>query len=686
MPLLKLDGVYEAFLDAVQRHEAARLEAVVPVSRVAAATAAAKAEVGGTAGGTGRIPGRVQIANLVRLLDRLGYTRSATQKEIHKGMVASVLPRIFRHESDSEVRVAMTDYGLKETSQQFMVLCPRRHGKTIATALFIAAYLLSIPTCTVSVYSTARRASQELLNLIKKMVNTLPMAKSFESISNQETYEITINGDKRRCSSYPGCSRTLRGTGGDLIVLEEAAYIDEAVFNEVVIPLLEIEVTSVIAISTPSTQDNYYSKLMSLKTKRGDPVFSVFTAKRMCAICAAEGRDSCPHIEAEKAPWKSGGKREIVEALYGANTTLAKRELQGDVTDDLHAAYASRMVQATFDAPRVRLEDAMGGKASPNVIYVAIDPSGGGASKFSMVSLSLYQLGTRIGDTIQSAAAKRPRLMSAPSSSLRGGDGANAGKDQQAPVGFLVHGMENEPIQNRCGRSSPSPHLIPPSLSFVSTCSPPFCFPTRRDHVWATVLGHIRNLRKRHTPSDALICVGVESNLGNEASHIAHMLRGEENLICLAEGKNGKSGFCTTNPRKHEYFSLLEMAMAEGCLQFVEDLVCDDPVACMIELKHQITSFKRVAPNQQSAFSERKVTFSGKVDGTGAMASHRLCDDLVLSLQMAMFVSTLVYRQSPPTPPPSSRPICGLAVVDCLPALTVRRNSISFPYSKFKTL
>ena len=79
---------------------------------------------------------------------------------------------------------------------------------------------------------TARRASQELLNLIKKMVQTLPMAKSFESISNQETYEITINGDKRRCSSYPGCSRTLRGTGGDLIVLEEAAYIDEAVFNE----------------------------------------------------------------------------------------------------------------------------------------------------------------------------------------------------------------------------------------------------------------------------------------------------------------------------------------------------------------------------------------------------------------------------------------------------------------------
>ena len=137
------------------------------------------------------------------------------------------------------------------------------------------------------------------------------------------------------------------------------------------------------------------------------------------------------------------------------------------------------------------------------------------------------------------------------------------------------------------------------------------------------------------------------------------MLRAEPNLICLSEGNGGKkAGFCTTNQRKLEYYSLLEIAMAEGCLQFVENLVCHDPVACMIELKNQIMAFKRIAPNQQSAFSERKVTFSGKVDGTGAMAGHRLCDDLVLSLQMALYISTLVYR----------------------------RNSLSFPYSTFKTL
>lgn len=154
------------------------------------------------------------------------------------------------------------------------------------------------------------------------------------------------------------------------------------------------------------------------------------------------------------------GKRDIVEALYGANTTLAKRELEGElaltpnseplpltqkiggtVMDDLSSAYSKRMIQATWDAPRVTLSDASGGRSSPNVIYIAIDPSGGGASKFSLVSLSLYQLGTRIGNAIQ-AMSKRPRI------SLPDGM-ANTGRDNQEPVGFLVHGMENESILNR---------------------------------------------------------------------------------------------------------------------------------------------------------------------------------------------------------------------------------------------
>lgn len=70
-----------------------------------------------------------------------------------------------------------------------------------------------------------------------------------------------------------------------------------------------------------------------------------------------------------------------------------------------------------------------------------------------------------------------------------------------------------------------------------------------------------------------------------------------------------------SSPRKSEYYSILEMAMAEGCLQFVDGLVCHDETACMIELKQQMMAFKRITGSQTSAFTDKKVTFSGKVDG-----------------------------------------------------------------------
>jgi hypothetical protein len=47
------------------------------------------------------------------------------------------------------------------------------------------------------------------------------------------------------------CVYRLRGTGGDLVILEEAAYIAAEVWTEVVIPLVEVKNTALIAITTP---------------------------------------------------------------------------------------------------------------------------------------------------------------------------------------------------------------------------------------------------------------------------------------------------------------------------------------------------------------------------------------------------------------------------------------------------
>ena len=47
---------------------------------------------------------------------------------------------------------------------------------------------------------------------------------------------------------------TTKGTGGDVIILEEAAYVEQNFFYETVAPLLLVGVTSLICISTLTSE------------------------------------------------------------------------------------------------------------------------------------------------------------------------------------------------------------------------------------------------------------------------------------------------------------------------------------------------------------------------------------------------------------------------------------------------
>ena len=42
--------------------------------------------------------------------------------------------------------------------------------------------------------------------------------------------------------------QTTRGTGGDIIVIDEAAYISVELFKETIVPMLELTGTSLLAI------------------------------------------------------------------------------------------------------------------------------------------------------------------------------------------------------------------------------------------------------------------------------------------------------------------------------------------------------------------------------------------------------------------------------------------------------
>ena len=80
--------------------------------------------------------------------------------------------------------------------------------------MFLAAYCICVPNSEQSVFSTGRRASQKLLELVRDMIKKTPWANRIVKCNMEE---LILEGDsvfdRRKIFSYPSCAKTLRGVG-----------------------------------------------------------------------------------------------------------------------------------------------------------------------------------------------------------------------------------------------------------------------------------------------------------------------------------------------------------------------------------------------------------------------------------------------------------------------------------------
>ena len=152
--------------------------------------------------------GTARLKELFRLLDAFGLTRSRVQKQLHNGMVGSVLQRIYHGESDAEMKMGMAEFKVKSSRQQFMAITPRRFGKTTAVSMFVSAFALAVPGTVTAIFSTGRRASNLLLQQIKQMLYCIPGVDQKIVSSNVETIVLQDGPLQSKISSYPGKART----------------------------------------------------------------------------------------------------------------------------------------------------------------------------------------------------------------------------------------------------------------------------------------------------------------------------------------------------------------------------------------------------------------------------------------------------------------------------------------------
>lgn len=330
-------------------------------------------------------------------------TRTKRQVLFHEAFIQANLKNIYGDDYEAnEIRIKRENQ-IDNPNQFVLVSCPRRSGKTEAIAMFVAAMLYAYDKLRVMLFSPSKRQSKMLSDLIKSRVNELAReGLSFErgTQDNQEVFSIIRNGSERLVMNLGSNPETSRGVGGDLVIAEEAASLAEEFLLKVIMPLLQLDRTAFIGISTVKESDNYFSKLQSLVNRDGTPFFNTLKFFNVCDECRKKGNTvDCEHHKHLLPHWISGSKIDKVKYLYkqlGA-TKIMEQEIGGISHSRVTRAFRENLIRQAFDPvynPPIKRAELEG---RPKIVFISLDPTGGSATSSALAMVScIYDEGRPI--------------------------------------------------------------------------------------------------------------------------------------------------------------------------------------------------------------------------------------------------------------------------------------------------
>jgi hypothetical protein len=159
-------------------------------------------------------PHALYLKHLKNLETFLPTERSPEQKLFHFWYTLACLPIIYGKNWSQHAQFLLKAHGVKDIQSTVFVTAPRRFGKTVSIALFVASLVL-LKTINIAIISTTQRQSkwlaQQAINHIKQYVDedgvtgkSRIVAENGESvvICPAEKYQEAINDRKKGVSSF----------------------------------------------------------------------------------------------------------------------------------------------------------------------------------------------------------------------------------------------------------------------------------------------------------------------------------------------------------------------------------------------------------------------------------------------------------------------------------------------------
>jgi hypothetical protein len=168
-----------------------------------------------------------------------------------------------------------------------------------------------------------------------------------------------------------------------VLILEEAAYCDEGFFYETVAPILSIGSASLVAISTLTSEINFYTRLIQMVDPATDrPLFAVRCIELCCERCKEEGKQAeCVHMLHLVPMWQSEERHRKLKIMMQDRPDLIQSELAGLAFDSLQQVFRKCDIQIAMALPPLAMPD------NP-LVFIVIDPAAGGPqSDYAIVSM-----------------------------------------------------------------------------------------------------------------------------------------------------------------------------------------------------------------------------------------------------------------------------------------------------------
>ena len=142
--------------------------------------------------------------------------------------------------------------------------------------------------------------------------------------------------------------------------------------------------TTLLAISTLTSEINFYTRLMKMRDKvTHEPIFTFLSIELACAACKAEGKASeCVHMLHLVPRWQSADRHVKLKTIMQDRPDLIESELSGLAFDSLQQIFKPALLDIMFTQP-----------CPPPIInedvHLFIDPAAGGPfSDYAILSIT----------------------------------------------------------------------------------------------------------------------------------------------------------------------------------------------------------------------------------------------------------------------------------------------------------